>query len=280
MEQMTLTPQMIIPAITALTALILLIAGGRLLRPAVGLAGGFFGAGFGLLIAPSIAANVSPLIIALITGLVAAVIAVGIAKFAILIVLAISLAAAAPVITWYSSGLGDGEVVISEVIDAATSTPKEEIPTTVASQPPQMERPPETVPTLSAERAMSVAFQMLSDHAASTMKDGMQRANAAWAAIPTGPRLMLVGTSVAGLLLGLLIATFMPQIAASIVTASFGGVLLIEAIRNGTAVIWSQDSFAAISPSILFVLYASLTAAGLGLQLTVFRRPPQVKAKG
>ncbi len=50
---MTINPQIIIPVVTALTALILLVAGGRLLKPAVGLAGGLFGAGCGLLLAPS-----------------------------------------------------------------------------------------------------------------------------------------------------------------------------------------------------------------------------------
>ena len=71
-----MNPQIIIPVVTAVTALILLMAGGRLLRPAVGLAGGLFGAGCGLLLAPSLGIDVSPLIIALITGIIAAVIAV------------------------------------------------------------------------------------------------------------------------------------------------------------------------------------------------------------
>ena len=71
---MTMNPQIIIPVVTAVTALILLMAGGRLLRPAVGLAGGLFGAGCGLLLAPSLGIDVSPLIIALITGIIAAVI--------------------------------------------------------------------------------------------------------------------------------------------------------------------------------------------------------------
>jgi uncharacterized BrkB/YihY/UPF0761 family membrane protein len=77
-----------------------------------------------------------------------------------------------------------------------------------------------------------------------------------------------------------LLAAFMPQLSASIVTACFGSVLLIEALRNGATIIWSQHEFAAVNPNVLLLLYAGLAIAGLGLQLTLFRRPSQVKLKG
>ena len=276
---MSINPQIIIPVVTALTALILLTAGGRLLRPAVGLAGGLFGAGCGLLLAQSLAIDVSPLIIALITGIIAAVIAVGIAKFAILLTLAIGLAVATPVVTWYSAGLGDGKEVVTDVIEAAsTELPQEDISEKPSIDPPEKinENP---LPELSTTNAMGLAFGMLTQHASKTLRSGIKRANEAWDVIPAGPRLMLVGAAITGLLLGLLIATFMPHLAASIVTSSFGSVLLIEALRNGATIIWSQQDFAAISPDFLLLLYGGLALAGLGLQLTLFRRPPQEKAK-
>jgi len=274
---MTINPQIIIPLVTAMTGLILLMAGGRLLRPAVGLAGGLFGAGCGLLLAPSLALDVSPYIIALITGIIAAVIAVGIAKFAILLVLAIGFAISTPVITWHIAGFGNGDEVIANVIDAAT--------TDAPNIEPQSEPVPElseesTPPELSTTSALGIAFEMLTDHAGVAMRAGIRRANGAWDVIPAGPRVMLVGAAIAGLLLGLLLATFMPQFSASIVTACAGSVLLVEAMRNGAAIIWSQQEFAAITPNVLLLLYAGLAIAGLGLQLTLFRRPPQVKAKG
>ncbi len=280
---MTINPQIIIPVVTALTALILLIAGGRLLKPAIGLAGGLFGAGCGLLLAPSLGIDVSPIIIALITGIIAAVIAVGVAKFAILLTLAIGLAIATPIVTWYSAGLGDGKEVISDVIEAAsTVAPQESIPALPPETTPaeSTENPTENLlPELSTTTAMGLAFGMLTEHAGEVMRSGIKRANAAWDAIPAGPRLMLVGAAIAGLLLGLLIATFMPHLAAAIVTSSFGSILLIEALRNGATIIWSQQDFAAISPNFLLILYSGLALAGLGLQLTLFRRPPQEKAK-
>ena len=276
---MTMNPQIIIPVVTALTALILLTAGGRLLRPAVGLAGGLFGAGCGLLLAPSLAIDISPFIIALITGIIAAVIAVGIAKFAILLTLALGLAITTPVVSWYSVGLGDGKEVISNIIEeASTEVPVENTSQTTPIDPLE-ETAESALPDLSTTNAMGLAFGMLTSHAGEAMRSGIKRANAAWDVIPVGPRLMLVGAAIAGLLLGLLIATFMPHLAASIVTSSFGSVLLIEALRNGATIIWSQQDFAAISPDFLLLLYGGLALAGLGLQLTLFRRPPQEKAK-
>jgi hypothetical protein len=276
---MTMNPQIIIPVVTALTALILLTAGGRLLRPAVGLAGGLFGAGCGLLLAPSLAIDISPFIIALITGIIAAVIAVGIAKFAVLLTLAIGLAIATPVVTWYSVGLGDGKEVISNIIEEASAEVPVENTSKTTPIDPLEETAESALPSLSTTNAMGLAFGMLTSHAGEAMRSGIKRANAAWAVIPVGPRLMLVGAAIAGLLLGLLIATFMPHLAASIVTSSLGSVLLIEALRNGATIIWSQQDFAAISPDFLLLLYGGLALAGLGLQLTLFRRPPQEKAK-
>lgn len=270
---MEVNPQIIIPLVTALTGLILLCAGGRLLRPAVGLAGGLFGAGCGLLLVPNLSVGIPPVIIVLICGIIAALIAVWIAKFSVLFILAVGFAVAAPVITWYGTGLGDGRAVLSNVIDAA-SNPE----SSIRSEKSRNIKTDGAV-TQTTATAMGVAFGMLTEHAVETLQGGVQRANMAWKAIPVGPRLMLIGAAIAGLLLGLLVATFMPQFSASLVTACMGSVLLVESLRNGVAILWSQQEFAPLSPSFLLLLCAGLSIAGLGLQLTLFRRPPTSKAR-
>ena len=270
---MELNPQIIIPLFTALTGLILLCAGGRLLRPAVGLAGGLFGAGCGLLLAPSLSLGISPLIIVLICGIIAALITVWIAKFSVLFILAVGFAIAAPVITWHGTGLGNGRAVLSNVIDAATDQGSSD-----RSAKPSSTKADGAV-AQTTTTALGVAFGMLTQHATETIQGGTHRANAAWKAIPVGPRLMLTGAAIAGLLLGLLVATFMPQFSASLVTACLGSVLLVEALRNGVAILWSQQEFAPLSSSFLLLLCGGLSIAGLGLQLTLFRRPPTSKAR-
>ncbi|MBC8523720.1 hypothetical protein H8D29_07310 [PVC group bacterium] len=279
---MSVNPQIIIPVLTAMTAIILLIAGGRLLRPAVGLAGGLFGAGCGLLLAPSLSVDISPLIIALICGIIAAVIAVGIAKFAIFLILAVGFAIAAPVVTWYGVGLGDGQAVIEGVIEVATrdnTAAQNEEPSKTQISTQQDEVLQDSIPDLTTTTAMGVAFAMLTERAGEAIRGSIKRANSAWDVIPAGPRLMLVGAAVVGLLLGLLIATFMQHFAAAIVTSTIGSVLLVEALRNGATILWSQHDFATISPQFLMFLYGGLAIAGLGLQLTLLRRPPALQAK-
>ena len=56
--------ELIVPVMMGITAIILLLAGGRLLKPAIGLSAALFGAGLGLLYAPSLLPAVHPFIIA------------------------------------------------------------------------------------------------------------------------------------------------------------------------------------------------------------------------
>ena len=111
--------QFIVPILTATIAIIILVAGGRLLKPAVGLGFGLLGAGCGLLIAQSLSMSISPLIIALFCGVISAIVAVFAAKFTILLTLGVSFAVMAPVLTWHIADLGDGAAVIKDVIEAA-----------------------------------------------------------------------------------------------------------------------------------------------------------------
>ena len=78
-------------------------------------------------------------------------------------------------------------------------------------------------------------------------------------------------------LLGLLVATFMPFYSAAIVTSVGGSILLVEAVRNFITLIWSQNSMAELTPTVLIVTVASIAIAGFGLQLTLVTKRPKSK---
>ena len=251
--------QFIVPILTSVIAIIMLVAGGRLLKPAVGLGFGLLGAGCGLLIAQSLSMSISPLIIAAFCGVISAIVAVFAAKFTILLTLGISFAVITPVLTWHIADLGDGTAVIEDVIEAATTE------TTNPS--------PSTAPTFAAaEDAVTVAFSMITSDLARAVQSGIANANAGWDAVPIAPRFMLVGSAIVGLLIGLLIGTFMPFHASVIVTSAAGSILLVEAIRNFVALAWSQSSLSSVTPTMLMFTTIGLGIAGFGLQLTLFRK--------
>ena len=257
--------QFIVPILTACIAIIMLIAGGRLLKPAVGLGFGLIGAGCGLLIAQSLSMSISPLIIAAFCGVISAIVAVFAAKFTILLTLGISSAVMAPVLTWHIAELGDGAAIIKDVIEAATNE--------TAANPS-----PSTAPTLeAAEDAVTAAFTMITSDMARAVRSGISSANAGWDAIPIAPRLMLVGSAIVGLLIGLLIGTFMPFHASVIVTSASGSILLVEAVRNFVALAWSQSSLSSVTPTMLMFSTIGIAIAGLGLQLTLFRKDSSKK---
>jgi len=261
-KSMEVAASFIVPAIATITAIILIVAGGRLLKSAIGLSGGLLGAGAGLMVAPSLSVGISPFIIALVFGVIAAVVAIYIAKFAILFLLSVTFACALPVVTWHLAGLGNGAQTVEKIVEAA-STP----------EPSHVENSALELSVLSAtEDAMSAAFALLTRDATRALRSGFRRSVAAWKAVPIGPRFMLAGSAVAGLLLGLLVATFMPFLASSIVTSVGGSILLIEAIRNFVALIWSQQSMASISPTVLLFTCIGIALAGIGLQLTLAKR--------
>jgi len=258
----------IVPAVCITTGLILLIAGGRLLKSAIGLSFGLVGAGAGLLIAPSLPLSISPLIIAVICGVVAAILAVGLAKLAILLTLGISFAVITPVITWYALDLGDGTKMVEDFKEAVT-----------AADADTGSNPSNSAPNMTSTEGYLIATaQMVTHDVARTIQSGMRRANAAWDAIPTGPRLILVGSAIAGLLLGLLVATFMPYFASALVTAAGGSFLLIEGIRTSISVIWSSNELSSLTPTVMVGTFVGIALAGLGLQLTCTKKSNRVKA--
>jgi hypothetical protein len=260
---MQLIAPYIVPTIAMITACILLVAGGKLLKPAIGLSAGLLGAGAGLMVAPSLSINVSPFIIAIVFGIIAAVAAIFIAKFAILFLLSITLACALPVATWHLAGLGGGKQVIEQIVDVATT--------------PELESENNTNALPSTQDAMTIAFSILTNDAAKAVRSILRRFVEAWNTVPAGPRFMLAGAAVAGLLLGLLIATFMPFFASACVTSTGGSILLVEAIRNFITLIWSQQTMASISPTVLLFTIVGIALAGIGLQLTLAKRTPKTK---
>jgi len=258
--------QFLVPAIAAITAIILLVAGGRLLKPAIGLSGGLIGVGLGLLIAQKFSMNISPLIIAAVCGIIAALIAVYIAKFAILILLALSFALLFPLATWHIAGLGDSTQTVKNIATAFTASTTEEETSSASTSSP-----------LSVQHAFSDAVALFTNDALKLARDMQQRAFAAFEAIEIGSRFMLIGSAIAGLLLGLLVATFMPYVATTAVTSVAGSMLLVEAIRSCITLVWSQQTMSTLSPTVLVVSIVSIAIAGFGLQLTLFRPRPQIK---
>jgi len=256
----------IIPAFCLATGLILLCAGGRLLKSAIGLGCGLFGAGGGLLLAPSISIGIPPLIIALIFGIVSAILAVYIARLAILITLAISFAVVGPIITWHFADLGNGEQIVENVIEAAT-----------APEVALNDQPTESQNNLSStEQILISTIEMVANDITIATRSGIQRANSAWNAIPTGPRLILVGSSIVGLLVGLLVATFLPYFSAALVTSVGGSFLIIEGVRTIAAAIWNPTQLSNITPTFLVLTTFGIALAGLGLQLTMSRKKKKV----
>jgi len=233
----------IIPAICLGIGIVLLCAGGRLLKSAIGLSFGLVGAGIGLHLATSLSIGISPLITAIIFGIITAILAVSLAKFAILIILALSFAIVSPVITWHVADLGD---------ESTSGSPSSQITAT--------------------EDVLIRTLKMVTQDVRGVVTTGMQRANAAWDAIPTGPRLMLVGTAIAGLLVGLLVATFMPYFSSALVTSVGGSFLLIEGIRTIASAIWTPYQMSSITPTVLVWATIGIALAGLGLQLTLSRK--------
>lgn len=266
MEPLT---QYIVPAMLGVTAVILLIAGGRLLKPALGLSGFLIGAGLGLYIAPKLSFDISPFIVAAFTGIFVAMTSVVIAKFAILLILGVGCAIVTPYLTWQLAGFGDVTQVASDVVAAATTTPEEV----------QQNETEDAVIPSTPEEIISLAFSGIWSNASATINEGMARANAAWNVIPSNQRLMLIGSAIAGLLLGLLIATFMPFTATAIVTSIGGSMLLLLTIKEIATIQFAANPFSSMSTTGFTSTIAGIALAGFALQMTLFKNPPNAKLK-
>ena len=253
------------PVFGIFTGIILLCMGARMLKPAIGLGAWILGAGCGFLLAPTMSLGVSPFIVAIVFGSVAAILAVYISKFAILVLIAVSFALVVPAITWQVAGLGNGTQVVRNVVEAA-------------SQEKLTPPPSEATSSFSApELEVYTSINEMSLRVLAMVRAGKERILSAWNAIPTGPRFIVIGAAVAGLLMGLLIATFMPYFSAALVTAFGGSVLLRIGVGQITAELWGSDGLIAINSTVLFFSMIGVALAGLGLQLTYTRKNPTRK---
>lgn len=245
----------LLPIVFLTVGVILLVAGARLLKSAVGLGFGLLGAGIGLAIEPEISIGIPPWVIVLTFGIVAAILAVYLSKLAILISLALSFAIIAPTATWMVADLRDGKEVVKEIIEAAQETP-----------------PADQSSTSSFSKNQQTLFgplQLVKNDISAISNAGWNRVVATVKPIPTSYRFLLGGAAVAGLLFGLLIATFLPYFSSAIVTSVGGSFILIEGIRTGVAAVLDPSQMPTIGTSLLIWSIVGIAAAGFGLQLTL-----------
>ncbi|MCH2146829.1 MAG: hypothetical protein MK073_03325 [Phycisphaerales bacterium] len=260
--------EFIVPLMMGISSIILLIAGGRLLKSAIGFSAAMFGAGVGLLVAPSLLPSVHPFIIAGLFAAFCAVMAVLIAKFVIIAILGVGFAVATPVAVWHFASYGDMFEIAKQVAEAANEDPVESA------------SPEETAdaPLLSTEEILNQAFGVYLNSVTSVAQDGVQRINNAWEVIPAAYRLKLVGCALVGLLVGLLIATFMPFTSSAIVTSIGGSFVLFETAKY-SLMMWSSDQLGSLhTTTTTVIVIVSLAFVGLLLQLLVFN-DTQPKAK-
>ncbi len=259
--------EFIVPLMMGISSLILLIAGGRLLKSAIGFSAAMFGAGIGLLLAPSMLPSIHPFIIAAIFAAFCAVMAVLIAKFVIIAILGVGFAIATPVTVWHVAGYGDMFDVAKQVADAASEDPEVEEPAPVENNEAM----------LSTEEILNQAFGVYLNSVTTVVQDGVQRLNNAWEVIPATYRLKLVGCALVGLLVGLLIATFMPITSTALVTSFGGSFVLFETVQY-SLMKWSSNQLGTLNLTTTAIVICATAAVGLLLQLLVFNNEkPKVK---
>ena len=259
--------EFIVPLMMGISSIFLLIAGGRLLKSAIGFSAAMFGAGVGLLLAPTLLPSVHPFIIAALFAAFCAVMAVLIAKFVIIAILGVGFAVATPVAVWHFASYGDMFDIAQQVAEAANEDRTESEPTNVAEVPP----------LLSTEEILNQAFGVYLNSVTKVVQDGVQRINNAWEVIPAAYRLKLVGCALVGLLVGLLIATFMPFTSSAIVTSVGGSFVLFETAQY-SLMMWSSNQLGALNTTTTAIVIVSLAFVGLLLQLLVFNdKKPKAK---
>ena len=97
------------------------------------------------------------------------------------------------------------------------------------------------------------SLRMVTQDVIGIVSKGTKRANAVWKALDNrnGVRVLLVGTALAGLLIGLLVATFMPYFSSALTTSFAGSYLLLSGIQAFASEIWTKNQMSSITPTIL-----------------------------
>ena len=259
--------EFIVPLMMGISSIILLIAGGRLLKSAIGFSAAMFGAGVGLLLAPSLLPSVHPFIIAGLFAAFCAVMAVLIAKFVIIAILGVGFAVATPVAVWHFAGYGDMFEIAKQVAEVVSEEPLEAGSTDEATGST----------LLSTEDILNQAFGVYLNSVTTVVQDGVNRINDAWEVIPATYRLKLIGCALVGLLTGLLIATFMPFTSSAIVTSVGGSFVLFETVQY-SLMMWSSNQLGSLNATTTAIIIVSLAFVGLLLQVLIFN-DTQPKAK-
>ncbi len=262
---MTTPVELVVPGCAAIASLVLLIAGGRLYRVAAAVVAAVGGGAWGILLAPSMPLDISPIVLGASMAVIAAVLAALLARIAILALVTLSLAAAAPVIAWHLTDMGDLRAVANDVATAAAEAAP----------------PPAAVTTSLREGSTSdavVAVARYADEAGVAVAVAMRRAEAAWSAVPVPARALLVGAALAGLLVGLLVGTFAPRTCAAVVTAAIGALLLIWSAASMLEAAGSTALRETLTPSVMATAAIALAATGLLIQLTLTGRSGRLKA--
>jgi len=257
--------ELIVPVMMGITAIILLLAGGRLLKPAIGLSAALFGAGLGLLYAPSLLPAVHPFIIAGCCAGFFAVIAVVIAKFAIVFILGIGCATIAPLLIWQIGNFGTTQQIVAAFTEPAVSE--------VAKESKEQYPFPR-----STEEIMTQAFSKYFNDSILVFNNEKNRINNTWDVIPSGFKMILIGSAITGLLIGLLVATFM-QFTAAVIVTSFGGSLLLYKTLHFGVLTWSTQNLVTLNVYTTYAVITAIALIGLTLQLTVFKKQKVIKKK-
>ena len=125
---------------------------------------------------------------------------------------------------------------------------------------------------------MTQAFSKYFNDAILVFHNEKNRINNAWDVIPSGFKMILIGSAIAGLLVGLLVATFMQFTAAAIVT-SFGGSLLLYKTMHFGVSTWSTQNLITLNAYATYAAVIATALIGLTLQLTIFKKRKAVKKK-
>jgi len=254
----------ILPAIFLITGVILLCAGARLLKSAVGLSFGLLGAGVGLTVIDYMSVGIPPLLIVLIFGIIAAILAVYLSKLAILISLALLFAVITPVATWHIANLGNFDEKMEESKNAISAVEQEPY----TSSAVEIDSSQFSV----IEQILIAPLELVANDIKRFLVSRFKIANAALSPLKWQTQLMLVGAALAGLLFGLLVNSFMPYLSTAMVTALGGSFLLITGVRTTMAAIWTPTEMPYIQASVFIWAFIGIAIAGLGLQMTLTRK--------
>ncbi len=256
-----LIEQLVMYGVALLAGLVLWGMGGRVLRPALGLAGVVIGSIIGWL-AWALVQDLLPLW-ALVTGTAVVIGCVSMLVYRLILagLLSLLLATGFMVGAWSFMDAGDLPpvplVTLSEVVAGGSVFE-------IGSSP---------LPDTSDVNTIGPALAMHADAIRTEIVERVGILHAAWLLLAPIGQLIVIGSIIGGLFSGLLLATFTPRFSSVFLTASLGSLLIL-----GTLVRVVTMTGASLTDSILvwaplpIVLWAALAFVGMCLQFTMQAR--------